>query len=895
MILIQCEDWNKPLVERIKKSTDEQKINNIQELIITQLPWPNTFNAGDAEPVHYDNPDWPAGSWEEMGLEVCAILETGGWQKLTPDKYIITGFDSQTPDEKEIISICAKDNPEKSVEFPIIILDNEVEYKSVYPYQGAGGKIIPYPSKAAVGSVTVVNLHIYADNGYALDGGSLKIETAEGGNIACKMEGGVYTFTMPDFDVTLSAKFVNCEAKLESGGGVTYYEHLKDAAAAAQNADGAGGGGVITLLKTPVYIDDTIKITGGTKLTLTSGTWKEQEIHWGVLASENMMSMIEVGSGASLTLDGAGGELIIDGDDREASAALISVAGDFTMKDGATLKGGKNGGGVYVSGGGKFTMDGGLISGNKAQTGGGVAVNGGGVFMMNGGLISGNTADSGGGVSVSGGGFTMDGGEISGNKSPNGYGGGVYVNTNGVSTMDGGLISGNTADSGRGGGVYVSTNGGFTMGGGEISGNAADSGRGGFGGYGGGVYVNNNGSFTMGGGEISGNTATNSFGGGAGVYVSGNLNMSGAAYVAQDNAVYLGNDRQITVTGALSADGEAAKIAIAGITGDMVSRKIINRTDGDVTEDDIAKFAFDAADGEIKAIGGGGWLIPAGFEAFTSGSGASITAYKTLPAAVAGAADGDPAGSPIVITLLKETIDISTTVNISPGKNITLRVPDNKTYKINRASVITAALFEVADNASLTLGGEGGALVIDGLDIAANAALINVAGTFTMKDGVTLKNNKGGGVYMTNGLFVMDNGEISGNAYRGGVYMSGGEFIMNNGKISGNTANSGGGVRVGDYCKFTMNNGKISGNEVTDGGGGVSITNGEFVMYNGEISGNNGSNSGGGVYIGNNAKFTMEGGVIRENIANAGEGVYTYISGTFNQGGAAIILDSISP
>jgi hypothetical protein len=245
MLLIQCEDWNKPLIERIKKSPDGQETSNIQELIITRLPWPNTFNTGEMEPIHYDNPDWPAGSWEEMGLEVCAILKTGEWQKLTPDKYIITGFDSQTPDEKEIINIYAKDDPEKSAKFPIMILDNKAEYRSVSSYQGqgTGGKIVPYPSKAAVGSNAIVSLYIYPDNGYALDGGSLKITTAENNIVEYQMEDGVYTFIMPDSDVTLSAMFVNCEAKLESGGGVTYYERLKDAVAAAQSG-GAGTAGI---------------------------------------------------------------------------------------------------------------------------------------------------------------------------------------------------------------------------------------------------------------------------------------------------------------------------------------------------------------------------------------------------------------------------------------------------------------------------------------------------------------------------------------------------------------------------------------------------------------------------------------------------------------------------
>jgi hypothetical protein len=77
------------------------------------------------------------------------------------------------------------------------------------------------------------------------------------------------------------------------------------------------------------------------------------------------------------------------------------------------------------------------------------------MFTMEGGAISGNTADSsqggGGGVYISGGMFTMEGGEIRGNTATKG--GGVSVDDGSAFTMSGGTISGNAASSG-GGGVY---------------------------------------------------------------------------------------------------------------------------------------------------------------------------------------------------------------------------------------------------------------------------------------------------------------------------------------------------------------------------------------------------------------------------------------------------------
>jgi hypothetical protein len=856
MLLTQCEDWNKPLIERIKKSPDGQKTSNIQELVITRLPWPNTFHTGETEPVHSGNPDWPAGSWEEMGLEVGAILKTGEWQKLTEDEYGITGFDSQTPYEKEIISIYAKDDPEKYAEFPIIILDDEVEYNSVPLYQAAGGKIIPYPSKIAAGSNAIVTLHIYADNGYIIDGASLKI-TAEGGSVEYKYkaEEGVYTFIMPDSGVTLSAKFVSCEAKLESGGGVTYYEHLKDAVAAAQSG-GAGGGGAITLLKNPIYLDETITITSGNNITLTSGQWTEQEIQRRDIDSG--MSMIVVESGASLALGGASGSLIIDGADAETNARLVLVEGTFAMKNGVTLQGGKNGG-VLVSGG-TFTMSGGAISGNTAAAGGGVYIAGGGGFEMSGGKISGNTATAGGGVYIAGGGgFEMSDGAISGNTAE--HGGGVYVVNGDGFEMSGGEINGNTATTG--GGVVVVNGGGFEMSGGAISENTATTG-------GGGVVVDIDGTFEMSGGEISGNTAER----GAGVYTFGNFTMSKAAFVSQNNAVYLADGCQITVTGTLAPNvdgGKIAKIEIsAAIMGDSVSREILHRTDGAVTGDDIAKFTFDTAVGEIKAGGNGGWLIPAGFEAYSGKD--EISAYKTLYAAVDGAESGNS-----VITLYKEMITLTDTVSIN-GKNITLTVPDSETsYTIRRAaSGMTAALFAVESGASLTLGGAGGGLVIDGAKIANGEALISVAGTFMMKKGVTLtgggsaNSNTGGGVYVNSGgEFEMSGGDISGNnaSYGGGVCVNGGGvFEMSGGAISGNTAERGGGVRVNGGGKFEMSGGAaISGNTASYGGGVHVNAAGVFTMNGGAINGNNAASGGSGVYVVTSGTFTNSGGEISGN------------------------------
>jgi len=224
----------------------------------------------------------------------------------------------------------------------------------------------------------------------------------------------------------------------------------------------------------------------------------------------------------NITLQGASNNIL--------PLVRILSGGELEMKAGSKITGAGHGAVGVDGGGGKFTMNGGTISGN---TGTGVSV--GGTFTMNAGEISGNTANFGGGVSlssysstaISGPSFIMNGGKISGNTSSNG--GGVYVSggfssgeQGGSFIMNGGEISGNTADS-SGGGVYISggidgTKGSFTMKGGTISGNTAKgSGSSGLSVGGGGVCVGSA-IFTMDNGIISGNKANNK---GGGVYING--------------------------------------------------------------------------------------------------------------------------------------------------------------------------------------------------------------------------------------------------------------------------------------------------------------------------------------------------------------------------------------
>ena len=238
---------------------------------------------------------------------------------------------------------------------------------------------------------------------------------------------------------------------------------------------------------------------------------------------------------------------------KENYRCFIVASGILTIEN-VTIQGfscGKGGGAIYIEARGTCNMVSGKISGNSAwDKGGGVYVRG--IFNMHDGTISGNnvSSGSGGGVYVyTSGTFTMDGGIISKNNAQSG--GGVYVYQNGSFNMKGGEIRNNQAangSSGEGGGVYV-YGGTFTMDGGTISGNTAIE-------NGGGVYVNKN-SFTMGDGTISGNTA-NAAGGGVYMY-SGSFTMTGGS-ITGNGAGRVGNGVSIESSVSCQLSGKA-KIA----------------------------------------------------------------------------------------------------------------------------------------------------------------------------------------------------------------------------------------------------------------------------------------------------------------------------------------------
>ena len=182
--------------------------------------------------------------------------------------------------------------------------------------------------------------------------------------------------------------------------------------------------------------------------------------------SDNTDSLVKVEDGGTFIMNS--GSVISGNIIPSGIGGGVHVRGTFTMNNGSAISNNnvRRGGGVYIRSG-SFTLNGGTISGNTATAGdnggGGVYVGVGSIFIMNSGFIRDNITDGDGGGVIVEGTFTMNGGIISGNKAN--VGGGIYnyatFSKTGSSVIYGDLNniyspgSGeNTATSGQGHAVY---------------------------------------------------------------------------------------------------------------------------------------------------------------------------------------------------------------------------------------------------------------------------------------------------------------------------------------------------------------------------------------------------------------------------------------------------------
>ena len=265
-----------------------------------------------------------------------------------------------------------------------------------------------------------------------------------------------------------------------------------------------------------------------------SGSWAvpEGEVNL-CLNGQTINGKITVGSGATLTLTDCSdsgrvqGEVLVNGGKLELYSGTIT-GGVQVGKKGADYQTGSS-----------FTMYGGAITGNKADSSGG-----GGVFLV--GTTNHIDPPS----------FTMHGGTISDNTAgaSDGGGGGVYVGEKCSFTMDGGTITGNTATAGNGGGIYIHFNAGnVSISNATITGNKASATGDTRYGHGGGIYSERG--VTVKNVTITGNNST--FEGG-GIYGKGAITLTDATVTDnnQYDVYYDGTEStnpKLTVSGSVKA------------------------------------------------------------------------------------------------------------------------------------------------------------------------------------------------------------------------------------------------------------------------------------------------------------------------------------------------------
>ena len=261
---------------------------------------------------------------------------------------------------------------------------------------------------------------------------------------------------------------------------------------------GRGGGMYLGNLANGTLTLDQVNISNNTAEDCGGGLFVscDVDLEDGASITGNGEGLVNATSSAHMNGGGvylAGGTFNLNGGEISGNNDVYNGAGVYVAGGTFNLNSGKingnkaqaYGGGVYVAGG-TFNLNGGEISSNEASFAGGMNYEGGKVTINEGSTISGNTATRGAGIMVSGDNITMSGGIITGNIAKgNQYknGGGVYIVQytkqgtgviTGVFTMTGGKITGNTADK-YGGGVYIQDNGIFNVSGdANVSGNTVN-------------------------------------------------------------------------------------------------------------------------------------------------------------------------------------------------------------------------------------------------------------------------------------------------------------------------------------------------------------------------------------------------------------------------------------
>lgn len=519
------------------------------------------------------------------------------------------------------------------------------------------------------------------------------------------------------------------------------------------------------------------------------------------------------------------------------------------------------GSGVYNNG--LFRLYGGTIQDNfYALYGSGVYNNENAVFELYDGLIYSNDSDSYAGGVANFGTFTLSGGTIEGNYANSN--GGVFNGYDGTITMTGGSITNNIADYCAAG---IFNEGSFTLSGGTISHNSCTLGYFGWGSsWGGGVanygefimtgggleensadeggaiYNGEDGTISISAGTISNNTSVC----GGAVYNIGGLTLSGSVDIPGGtnniNNIYLVNPMTLggTLTGtntiAVTLDNFSTgtgsqwiKEAVAGLLAGNYTKFLSTRSDFTINNLGIVEYSGSP---KVYYVGGTG-------ASDTNDGLAQDKPFATLMHAFEVGNDGE------TVFVLQSDQEISRMVNVKG--NITIK-SDGSEHRITESSGFSGSfLFNIDTNNTLTLGNNlnndtTDLLIIDGNHLSTRLFGIFL-GTLNLYSGVAITNNNTTAINNT-GTFNIYGGKIYNNTEEDGIIYNLGTINMRGGSIYNNTgtgiynAVESGHSNPEDnyYGTVHMSGGTIYSNSAATGGG----------IYNE-----------GNIYISNDAAFPM--------------------------------------
>ena len=520
---------------------------------------------------------------------------------------------------------------------------------------------------------------------------------------------------------------------------------------------------------------------------------------------------------------------------------LDETNGTKTVKGGVIYGGSaEKGGGVYVAGGGRFTMEGGNIVGCTASAtfharGGGVFVADSGTFNMSGGSITGCTTV---GVYSYGGGIYNEGTmTLSGtaeirdchakhSSGGDAFGGGISDNGEAFQISGNVRITGCTASGGGTDAVSMYT--GSVISGGTFDGSVQNTG-------------------TISGGTFNGRVVNSK------MITNGTFNGE----VVNDYGTISGG----TFNGVVTNYSTITEGAISGITvtykanGAHYATQIVPRGSTAIKPVDLAKhgYSFD------------GWYTSDGAQwDFTTAvtENITLTARWTLKAqevsneqeltdALADSANG----------VVRLTADITITAGLKIQHNVTVDLnghvlrydetanPDS-IFRVKAGKLTLTDSRPAAEHTDTTL--PAGGLITGGKGYRYDGG----------GGGYHIYYYYGGGVYVEAGAsFELAGGTIyacgvqsgANAAYGGGIYAEGGSVTMTGGAIrncvlSANNGANGGGVYIYSGASFTMEGGVISGCSAMSGGG-ISASGGTVRITGGSIENCKASERGGGLSV----------------------------------------------